>query len=458
MSDGRNGQSSAGTLKQRLWASGSWTVAARVIAGLSGFLVNALLSRMLSPADLGAYFLLISVATAGALFAQLGLQLAVVRLASQALADAKPARARGVIVRALGIACASAVLAGVIAGAAGDSLALKVFGSVAIAQVSWLGGAWLAGAVIAGVTAEAFRGLHNYALAGVIGGAAINAALLILLAIAFGFSVRPGFADVVALSTAVVLAIAMVGLLAMRVRLRRLGPAAPATTAEVLAVSLPLLVTTGAIFISTQADIWILGAKCSQDEVAMYSTALRLVQLVMMPLLMMNTVLAPVIAEQFARGRKAELERVLRASAAITGLPALVALGAMGLAAGPVLGWVYGSYYEGGATALLWVSAGQAVNVLSGSAAIVLMMTGHQRAVMTISVVTGVGLVAGALFVASDYGMNGVAVVAGTMTAVHGIACALWVRRATGMSTLCSPGGLVDFAKQLRGLVRATSG
>ena len=458
MSDGRNGQSSAGTLKQRLWASGGWTVGARIIAGLSGFLINALLARMLSPADLGAYFLLMSVATAGALVAQLGLQIAVVRLASQALAEKQPGRARGLIARVLLIACASACVAGAIAGMAGDNLAMRAFGSVAIAQVSWLGGAWIAGAVVAGVTAEAFRGLHNYALAGAIGGAGTNAVLLIALSATFVLSMRPGFAGVVALSTAIVVVIAAAGLFALREKLLHMGPRSNVSTTQVLAVSLPLLVTTGAIYVSTQADIWIIGAKCSQDDVAMYSTAVRLVQLVMMPLLMMNTVLAPVIAEQFAQGRKVALERVLRASAAITGLPALIGLGSMALAAGPVLAWMYGSYYEGGATALLWVSVGQAINVLSGSAAVVLMMTGHQRAVMSISLATGLGLVAGSLLVAGAWGMNAVAMVAGSMTAAHGIACALWVRRVTGMWTFCSFAGLVDFTKQLRAMARIASG
>ena len=122
--------------------------------------------------------------------------------------------------------------------------------------------------------------------------------------------------------------------------------------------------------------------------------------------------------------------------------------------AGSVLEWVYGAYYRGGTVALLLVSAGQAVNVMCGSAAVVLMMTGHQRAAMTISTATGVGLIFGGLLVVDRYGLNGVATVAAVMIALHGLACLVWVRLSTGMWTHCGWRSLADVSQELRYLLR----
>jgi hypothetical protein len=81
-------------------------------------------------------------------------------------------------------------------------------------------------------------------------------------------------------------------------------------------------------------------------------------------------------------------------------------------------------------------------------------MTGHQRAAMTISIATGLGLIAGAVIVADRYGMDGVAAVAGTMAALHGLLCAAWVKHATGMWTFCSLAGLADSSRELKRFLR----
>ncbi len=450
MSDGKSGQEPARTLKQRLLLGGAWTVVARVIAGLSGFTVNALLARLMSPEDLGAYFLLVSVASVGAMMATLGLQLAVVRLIAEAIAQGDTGRARGLIRVAFATVAISALVFGLLLALAGGDGAATIFNSAMLAEVMWLGGAWLAGLALMGLVAESFRGLHDYRMAGAMGGAGSALMMLVALVLIFSMRGRASLFLVTAVGALAVIGCALAGMMMLHRRMVRLGPVTVVSKREMLAVSLPLLVTSLAIFVSTQADLWILGICRDKEDVAMYGAAVRLVQLVMMPMLMMNAVLAPAISEQFSQGHKVRLERLLRGTAALSGLPALLALVLIFAAAGPLLGWVYGDYYRGGATALLLVSLGQVVNVLTGSAAVVLMMTGHQRAAMIISASTGAGLIAGVLLVVDRYGINGVAAMAGIMTALHGLVSAVWVRRVTGMKTYCSLESVADVAGELR--------
>lgn len=450
MSVENSGQESARTLKRRLLSGGGWTVAARVVAGLSGFAVNVLLSRLISPEDLGAYFLLVSVASVGAMMAQLGLQIAVVRLVAEAIAQGSTGRARGFIKGAFATVAISAIGLGLLLTMAGGNGALTVFDSAVLAEAAWLGGAWLAGLALMNLVAESFRGLHDYRMAGAMGGAGSTLLMFGALVLVFLIQGRTDLFFVTCLGVLAVITCTIGGMTVLRQRLISLGPVSAVSAREILSMSLPLMVTSLAIFVSTQADLWIIGISRDKDEVAMYGATVRLVQLVTMPMLMMNAVLAPSISEQFSQGHKARLERLLRGSAALIGLPALLMLALIFLAAGPALGWVYGDYYRGGATVLFLVSAGQVANVLAGSAAVVLMMTGHQRAAMVISAVTGAGLVVGGLLVVDSYGINGVAAVAGAMTALHGLLSAVWVRHTTGMRTHCSLDGVVDVASVVR--------
>ena len=432
---------------------GAWTMAARVLAGLSGFTVNALLARLVSPEDLGAYFLLASIASVGAMMATLGLPTAVVRLISEAIAQGHGGRARGLIRVAFGAAAISAAVFGLLLALASGGV-VAIFKSAALANVVWLGGAWLAGLALMSLAAESFRGLHDYRMAGAMGGAGSAFLLLVATTLVFLLRERANLFLVVSLGALTVIACALAGMIALRRRMAELEPATPVSARELIVVSLPLLVASLSIFVSTQADLWILGMCRDKDEVAMYGAAVRLVQLVMMPMLMMNAVLAPAISEQFSQGHRARLERLLRGTAALTGVPAVLALVLVFAVAGPALGWVYGDFYRGGATALLLVSCGQTVNVLCGSAAMVLMMTGHQRASMVISAATGAGLIVGVLLVVDRYGINGAAAVAGITMALHGMASAFWVRRATGMKTWASLGSVADVTADLRRSLR----
>jgi O-antigen/teichoic acid export membrane protein len=454
MGVGRTGHASARTLKQRLLSGGAWTVGARVVAGAAGFSVNALLSRLVSPEDLGSYFLLVSIASLGALAAQLGLQVAVVRMVAEAMAWGDTARARGVMHAALAIVAGCALVLGIAVAWAGPDAAVYAFNSSALGQTAWLAGAWLAGLALMNLVAEIFRGLHDYRLAGVLGGAGSNVLLLVALLGVLALQGSASLQEAAGLGVCAVVIAAVGGLLVLRRRASRFSTAKQVSRRDLLAVGLPLLVTSLAIFVCTQADLWILGMSRDKEEVAMYGAAVRLVQLVMMPMLMINAVLAPTIAELFSQGQLAKLERMLRASAALSGLTALVALVVLCAGADPLLGWVYGDYYRGGALALMLVSAGQTVNVLTGPAVLVLMMTGHQRAAMGISLACGAGLIALGLAVVEESGFNGVAAVAAAMTALHGLASAAWVLRTSGMRTFCGFRSIAEMARELTRLAR----
>ena len=52
-------------LKRRLLTGGAWASGGKFVATLTAFATNALLARLLSPQDFGAYFLAFSVVLVG---------------------------------------------------------------------------------------------------------------------------------------------------------------------------------------------------------------------------------------------------------------------------------------------------------------------------------------------------------------------------------------------------------
>jgi O-antigen/teichoic acid export membrane protein len=435
------------SLRDRLFRAGGWTLAGRVLLALAAFAVNALLARLLQPQEVAGYFLLASLATVVALVAQLGLPTSVVRFAAESLGQSRGGRAAGAIHRAVLCGLASGVLAGGALAVAGG-LAAPAWHALDFDGYTYgLAGLWVVVMVLGTIIAESFRGLHDSRLAGFFGGALANCLTVAFLVVAWALSPVIGLHRVVAVAAAAAAFNAGLGWYLLRGQLQRLGPAEAFPVRELLATALPLMVAAVAIFVVTQADLWIAAGHFRKEEVALYGAAARLVQLVMMPMLILNMVLLPLVAELHGRGDWAAIERVVRGAAALAGVIAVAVLAALAGLAPELLRLVYGPFYAAGAVALLPLCAGQAINALCGGAATVLMMSGAGRSVMVISLACSAWLLAGGPLAAQAWGLGGLAVVAGSTTALHGLVCMLWLRRSRGIWTFPS---LASLAQALR--------
>ena len=87
----------AAPLSQRLIRGGGWVLLGRAVALPVGLLQAMLLARVLAPADVGAYFLAISLVIPLAIISQLGLSRPMVKLVASALALERPNAARHAI-------------------------------------------------------------------------------------------------------------------------------------------------------------------------------------------------------------------------------------------------------------------------------------------------------------------------------------------------------------------------
>lgn len=437
------GFANAPALRQRLLSGGAWALAGRMGAVLSQLAINALLARLLSPQDLGAYFLAFSVISVGSVAGWLGLDQAGVRFVAESLGLGEYRRARRAVGKVVWFGLLGALGAGLVYLLVGGLVGERLFHSPALAAVTGLVAAWIAVTSVQSLLAATFRGFHDIRLATVFGASVSGVGLLpgtlmvlsLGLALVFEGSATLRFVLLLAILSGLASALTAGWLLGRKTAALPSEGERDARASEMLRVAWPLLVTNLTLFAITQVDIWILGAFRPAQEVAVYGAAARVVLLVAVPLQIMNAVVPPIIAEMYAQGRKRDLERTLRPMATLAGIPALAVLVGFVVLGGPLLGLVYGEYYSAGAAVLVLLSVGQIVSVWVGSCALTLAMTGHQSLLMGITLFCGAATVIAGLALVGGYGSLGVAAAAASGLALQNILLWIAARLATGIWT-----------------------
>lgn len=86
------------------FSRGAWAFIFRLLASVSGFVTSVLLARLMAPAEVGAYFLLLSAVSVVAAFSLFGLNFSLVRLVAEALGKGERETGISVIRRGIGIA------------------------------------------------------------------------------------------------------------------------------------------------------------------------------------------------------------------------------------------------------------------------------------------------------------------------------------------------------------------
>lgn len=361
----------------------------KVATAFLALATNALLARLLSPAELGAYFLAYSVVLLGTQFGALGLNGSVVRFVAESMGTERPGRARRAIRLTIGFGALGAVGVGGILLVFGESLGERVFHSPALAAVSGLMAGWAIVLIFQLLLSEIFRGFHDVRLATVFGGSLMGLGLVmgglmfsgvLLLWIVEG---RATLATVMLLAIVSGFASVLLAGWALKRKVSSLpmGRSGNETlpVRELLQVSWPLLVTQILTFALLQADLWIVGAFLPQEEVALYGAAFRLVILISMAFMVVDAVVPSTIAEMYAQGRLNSLERTLRITATLAGIPAFLVLLCFVLYGGPIMGLVFGEHYREAALILALLSLGKLANVWTGSCGQAMMLTGFQR-------------------------------------------------------------------------------
>jgi O-antigen/teichoic acid export membrane protein len=437
-------------VKRRLLSGGAWAFGGKILIAFIGLASNALLARLLTPQELGTYFLAYNLVFLGTTLGLLGSGGALVRLVAEGMGLNLFGRVQRVIGLVLGVGTLGGLGVGLAYLFYGDDLAEIVFKAPALAAVTGLVAGWIMVETLQGIWSETFRGFQDIRLSTLLGGQTTGTVsglvtMALIVTSLFLLWLVKGQAT---LATVIILAIcsgAISSLVAGWLLHRKLAwlgtqPSDKSQETgfkevfgEVFSIAWPLLIANVAMFSLRYADIWVLGAFRPEEEVAVYGAAVRLVSVVTMPLIIISAVVPPMIAEMYAQGRREELERTIRTLATLTGIPGFLASLACIVFAGPILGLVYGNYYREGALALALLSVGFLTGVWTGCGGFAMIMTGHQKTYMVMTIASGVVMVVAMIAVAGPYGITGVAIVRLAGAVLHNGLIVLVTKYKTGM-------------------------
>ena len=199
--------------------------------------------------------------------------------------------------------------------------------------------------------------------------------------------------------------------------------------------SIPLLFIVGTGIIGSQINMLILSGLQSPESAGIYQVATRGAELVAFSLVVVNMAIQPTISKLYSLGEMQNLQRVITIAARGTlGLAIPFAL-ILGVFAEPLLGTVFGSEFERGASSLTILCVAQVIAAASGSVGQILYMTGHERdASIGIFIGFAVNIIASLIFI-PIWDIAGAA----TASALSIISCevvlAYLVRKRTGLNS-----------------------
>ena len=411
----------------------AWALGGRLTLMVGGLLLQILLARSLDPTEFGDYYLVLSVAGLAAVVARLGSPEALVRLLAERPESSVPVIKQGFLLSLVGIVLTSAAL--LLGGAR-----LLLEGLFSVERFPFIEVYIVVMMVLLAAQifiSESFRGFNDIRWASVFNGASRSVMLVIATGVAALLieDLSLQFFLGIAITVGLITDLAGAWLLRRHVKTSpRSGP--KLSVRELWSIAWPMMTNLLVLFATVQAGLWVIGSKLSSPDVARFGVAIQLVTLVTLPLVVVNAVAPPLIAGTYKeRASHPQLQSTLRSMTTIAGIPSLILLIVFSLIGGPILGLLFGDIYRDSGILLAILALGQSANVWTGPCAAVLRMTGHQRALLTINLVYGVGGLLLSIALIDDFGLVAVAAISSAALIGQNLTILAYSKSRTGLFT-----------------------
>lgn len=422
-----------------LLKTGAIAFGGRILQLSLGAITALLLPALMTASDVGTYFLAQVAIAAGAVLAQAGLTFVIPASLGEALARRDLAEAasicRAALLLCLGVSLVTCSIGLLLAQAVpADALAALGFDRPVVRAIV----AMIPFAALCTVLAEMHRASGDITMASLLPNAqGAGVALLALAALAL--VLRPDVVQFLLAGLAGLFLATGAAFLPLRGRLDVLSRAHSPRVPELAAIAWPALVTSLAALVVSLSDQTIAGLIGGPIEAAHYGLGLRLSALLILPLAIVNATIMPQIVKLWARSRKRQLQHLLTASATIASCGAGVGL--LGLLLLAMLGPepVWDSSYAPALTVAVILGCGQFVHTLGGSAGYLLLLLGHQKIFMRLTLIGGALAIALAAPAMSLFGIVGLAVVMASANVAQTIAGTLLARRLLGLDSKARP-------------------
>ena len=173
-----------------------------------------------------------------------------------------------------------------------------------------------------------------------------------------------------------------------------------------------------AVYVGAFVELIIATVLLSADDTSLFSSAMRMAMLLLIPLTSLQVVFAPVAARLLAQREAAQLERLMRTGSSVAASAALVLWVPCLVAPTFVLGLVYPPSFAAAAPLLVALTAGSAVSVVCGMSGTVLTMSRREGVAAAVQSIVVVARVVVGGVAALLWGVEGLAISSALLSTV----------------------------------------
>ena len=403
----------------------------KLAAVAAAFLLQLIVSREYGAAGAGYFFLTVSTVTVFAVLGRLGTDMAVVRFFAPPAAEGNTAELRYLYTRLILVVIGSSTVLALLLLGLTDTLVHRVFEMPKLGN--YLGTMWPGVVPLAIIILHArlFQAIKSPGLA-VFGEAGLLNSLLIA-ALLLPLVTQP--VEELWTYCATLAAILLAGIFVYGLR----GPAAGIPETGIRDVLQSAWILFPAVIVSRIVLPWaaviMLGIWGEADEVGIFSAATRIAMLVSFAIIPVNSIAMPEFASMFKAGEHNEIRRLARQASLLALIIAAPVAAASFIAPGFVMS-LFGPEFAVGGNALLLLVTGQLVNVITGPASAILVVSGRESDQRMCAVAGAIVMLGLGIALIPPFGMLGAATATAAAIAVMNITAALFVFTRFGIKTL----------------------
>ncbi len=399
--------------------------AVRILGALAAFIATFCIARVLGAEESGYYFLAFSIVSVLAAISRGGMDNTVIRFIG-----ADPQQARGIYRKAIALAAILSVAVALAVTFSAEYFSTNVLNKPLLAPVLHSMALGTLGLGIFTLAANALQGLRRVAASIFILNIAINLALVVAVS-ALGITTASTLAWGYSISSLLIAALGSV----LFWRHTPTQTDFSVSWRTLFASAVPLW----AVTIMSQLVQWsgqfVAGAYLPSTDVAQLAVAQRTAMLTSFVLIAINLVVAPRFAAFYKNGELEALSALAKKSVIMTSLLALPIVALMMLIPSFIMGF-FGLEFVSGATLLRVLAIGQFINVITGSVGFLLIMSGHEKDVRNVTLISGSIALLLTWLLTAQFGAIGAASGTAIAVATQNLLAVYLVKKRLGFNTL----------------------
>ena len=406
-----------------------------------GYIFTLLITRNYGAKAMGVFSLSLVILEIGTVFGKLGTDSAILKFVPEYLAKGKTRTVLSTYKKILKVAMVTSVISAGIFFLFSQQIAIFVFKKPNLTQALKIASISIIPFALLSLHREAFRGLKKIKEYMLLQqpGLFITASIVIAIFILNGFleDTAPVISYLVALTVVCIVAVFFWNK-KLKENLKTANKGESLPLKYILSVSLPMMMSSSLAVVMNIADTAILGIYRPENEVGIYTVAIKLATLSAIGLFAINAIAVPKIVECWGKKDLNTLTKIARQSATLTFFSAFPIIFIFFLMPDFILNF-FGQEFGHGATALKILLMAQGINAFFGSNDNIVKMTGHQvfhQNTIIAATILNIGL---NFTLIPLYGLKGAALATAISILFWNIVFAFKVRKILGKWVFCNP-------------------